>query len=80
MSARSFQRVLKLTRTIAVLAGVATIQVAHLAEAIWYRPRRQAWSAFYLRCGFRRCAMPCGVSSPVVVRRREGEDSVIGNW
>jgi magnesium chelatase family protein len=39
-SARAYHRVLKLARTIANLAGVPDIGLAHLAEAIQYRPKR----------------------------------------
>jgi len=39
LSARAYHRVLKLTRTIADLAGSARIETPHLAEALQYRRR-----------------------------------------
>ncbi|MBI5076782.1 YifB family Mg chelatase-like AAA ATPase [Candidatus Falkowbacteria bacterium] len=39
LSGRSFHRVLKLSRTIADLAGAENIETAHLAEALQFRPK-----------------------------------------
>ena len=39
LSARSYHRVLKLSRTIADLAGEPQLGTHHLAEALQYRPR-----------------------------------------
>ena len=39
LSARAFHRVLKLSLTIAHLAGSDNIGISHLAEALQYRPR-----------------------------------------
>jgi magnesium chelatase family protein len=39
LSARAYHRVLKLSRTIADLAGESEIASQHLAEALQYRPK-----------------------------------------
>lgn len=43
LSARSYHRVLKLSRTIADLDGAEKIQTSHMAEALQYQPRDQIW-------------------------------------
>jgi len=43
LSARSYHRVLKLSRTIADLDGAQDIETNHMAEALQYQPREKVW-------------------------------------